>query len=137
MSLRKVYGGTPVSGDSQCDTCVNARIIQGYAESERIVICMGPFDQIRVPFKVMHCSMYEDRRLPDYDDLKDIAWDIRARQDGARAGFVMASDLTKNKNEAEAEPEEVPAALEEKLPQPRLPDAHSLKGGPTWPVSTR
>ena len=113
-----MYGGTPVSGDSQCDTCVNARIIQGYAESERIVICMGPFDQIRVPFKVMHCSMYEDRRLPDYDDLKDIAWDIRARQDGARAGFVMTSDLAKNNTAeaepTEAEPAEVSAALEEK-----------------------
>jgi hypothetical protein len=95
MSLRKVYGGTPVSGESQCDTCANARIIQVYAESERIVICIGPYDQIRVPFKVMQCSMYEDRRLPDYEKLKDIAWDIRARLDGARAGFVLASELEK------------------------------------------
>jgi hypothetical protein len=104
MVLRKVYGGTPVGNESRCDTCVNARIIQGYAESERIVICIGPFDQIRVPFKVMQCSMYEDRRLPDYETLKDIAWDVRARQNGPRAGFVMASDLNRNDSATE-EPE--------------------------------
>src|SRR5260370_908191 len=38
MSLRKVYGGTPIGTESRCDTCTHARIIQGYAESERIII---------------------------------------------------------------------------------------------------
>jgi hypothetical protein len=89
---------------------VNARIIQGYAESERIVICIGPFDQIRVPFKVMQCSMYEDRRLPDYEALKDIAWDVRARQDGARTGFVLASDLAAD-NKPGTAPGEAPAVV--------------------------
>ena len=70
MSLRKVYGGTPVGNESRCDTCANARIIQGYSESERIVICVGLFDEFRVSFKVMQCTMYEDRRLPDFDAAK-------------------------------------------------------------------
>jgi len=66
MSLRKVYGGTPIGSESRCDTCTHARIIQGYAESERIIICTGMYDPIRVPFKVMQCTDYEDRRLPDF-----------------------------------------------------------------------
>jgi hypothetical protein len=97
MSIRKVYGGTPVGSESRCDTCSNARIIQGYAESERIVICVGPFDQLRVPFKVMSCTMYDDKRLPDYEQLRQIAWDVRAKSDGAKAGFVLASELEKTK----------------------------------------
>ena len=111
MSIRKVYGGTPVGDESRCDTCSNARIIQGYAESEKIVICVGPFDQVRVPFKVMSCTMYDDKRLPDYEQLKQIAWDVRARGDGARAGFVLASELDKPRSAEEPQHKEVPAGL--------------------------
>ena len=118
MSLRKVYGGTPVGDESRCDTCSHARIIQGYAESERIVICVGPFDQVRVPFKVMSCTMYDDKRLPDYEQLRQIAWDVRAKSDGARAGFVLASELEASQvpeKEKEKEKEEVQEPAEPPL----------------------
>src|SRR6478736_1253278 len=82
MSLRKVYGGTPIGNESRCDTCTHARIIQGYAESERIVICTGMYDPIRIPFKVMQCTDYEDRRLPDFENMKEIAWQIRSKSAG-------------------------------------------------------
>jgi hypothetical protein len=88
MSLRKVYGGTPVGTESRCDTCVNARIIQGCAESERIVLCTSLIDPIRIPFKVLQCTDYEDRRLPSYHDMKEIAWQIRSKSAGHEAGFV-------------------------------------------------
>lgn len=94
-----------MGSESRCDTCSNARIIQGYAESEKIVICVGPFDQVRIPFKVMSCTMYDDKRLPDYDQLKEIAWDVRARGDGAKAGFVLASELEKQKHDEETQTE--------------------------------
>ncbi len=99
-----------MGSESRCDTCSNARIIQGYAESEKIVICVGPFDQVRVPFKVMSCTMYDDKRLPDYEQLKQIAWDVRARSDGAKAGFVLASELEKQKSAEELQQNELPAA---------------------------
>ena len=112
MSLRKVYGGTPVGNESRCDTCANARIIQGYAESDRIVICVGLFDEFRVPFKVMQCTMYEDRRLPDFDEMKEIAWQIRSKSAGNTAGFVLLSDLGESQaqDRDEEKPQEVPAA---------------------------
>jgi len=114
--LRKVYGGTPVGNESRCDTCANARIIQGYSESERIVICVGLFDEFRVSFKVMQCTMYEDRRLPDFDEMKEIAWQIRSQSAGNTAGFVLLSDLAKPQaqDQAEEQPQEVPAAASAK-----------------------
>jgi hypothetical protein len=116
MSLRKVYGGTPVGNESRCDTCANARIIQGYAESERIVICVGLFDQIRVPFRVLQCTMYEDKRLPDFDEMKEIAWQIRSKSAGSTAGFVLLSEVVKTQTEEHQEqdqPKESPAAASE------------------------
>ena len=77
-----------MGSESRCDTCAHARIIQGYAESERIVLCTSLYDPIRIPFKVMQCTDYEDRRLPSYDDMKEIAWQIRSMSAGHKAGFV-------------------------------------------------
>ena len=113
MSLRKVYGGTPIGSESRCDTCTHARIIQGYAESERIVICTGMYDPIRIPFKVMQCTDYEDRRLPDFDNMKEIAWQIRSKSAGSVAGFVTAPEETDPRDQqSDPQPEEVPAASE-------------------------
>ena len=114
MSLRKVYGGTPIGSESRCDTCTHARIIQGYAESERIVICTGMYDPIRVPFKVMQCTDYEDRRLPDFDNMKEIAWQIRTKNAGSVAGFVTLPepDPQQQEHREKTPPEEVPAAAE-------------------------
>ncbi|HXA84691.1 MAG TPA: hypothetical protein VNZ47_06425 [Candidatus Dormibacteraeota bacterium] len=114
MSLRRVYGGTPVGSESRCDTCTHARIIQGYAESEKIVYCNSLWDPIRIPFNVRQCSAYEDKRLPDIDDLKEIAWQIRSKSAGSVAGFVFARP-SEDQEEPEAEDvlEIVPAASNE------------------------
>jgi len=88
MSLRKVYGGTPVGQDSRCDSCVYARIIRGYAESEKITLCDRLLEVIRIPFRVMECSDYVDKRLPCIEDLEKMAWLLRSKSAGRRAGFV-------------------------------------------------
>ncbi|HET9366035.1 MAG TPA: hypothetical protein VFP71_13590 [Candidatus Angelobacter sp.] len=109
MSLRKVYGGTPIGNESRCTTCVNARIIEGYAESERLVFCDAMYPPTRVPFNVRQCSMYEDKRLPDFCQMQKIAWQIRTKSAGARAGFVTVLD-PESQEQPTAQPEEVPAA---------------------------
>jgi hypothetical protein len=115
MSLRKVYGGTPIGNESRCDTCTHARIIQGYAESERIIICTGMYDPIRIPFKVMQCTDYEDRRLPDFDNMKEIAWQIRSKSAGSVAGFVTVPEETGPQDQQNAAgPEEIPVTSETK-----------------------
>jgi len=93
MSLRKVYGGTPVGSESRCDTCSHARIIQGYAESERITFCDAMYDPIRIPFKVSQCSDYEDRRLPTLEAMESVAWFLRTKSAGNVAGFVSAAEM--------------------------------------------
>jgi hypothetical protein len=93
MSLRKIYGGTPVGSESRCDTCTHARIIQGYAESERITFCDAMYDPIRIPFKVSQCSDYDDKRLPSVTAMEQIAWYLRTRSAGNVAGFVSAAEM--------------------------------------------
>ncbi|HKV94945.1 MAG TPA: hypothetical protein VJW20_20535 [Candidatus Angelobacter sp.] len=113
MSLRKVYGGTPIGNESRCTTCVNARIIEGYAESERLVLCDAMYPPTRVPFNVRQCSMYEDKRLPAFEEMSKFAWEIRTKSAGARAGFVTTADADsqdKPKELSADESEEVPAA---------------------------
>lgn len=91
MSLRRVYGGTPVGNESRCETCTHARIIQGYAESEQIVFCNSLWDPIRIPFKVRQCSSYEDKRLPDIEDLEEIAWPMTSKSAGRSVGFSIVN----------------------------------------------
>ena len=70
------------------------------------------YDPIRVPFKVMQCTDYEDRRLPDFDNMKEIAWQIRTKSAGSVAGFVTAPEA--EPGEETQQPEEIPAASETK-----------------------
>ncbi|HSK42692.1 MAG TPA: hypothetical protein VLA83_02265 [Candidatus Binatia bacterium] len=56
------------------------------------------------------CSAYEDKRLPDVDDLKEIAWQIRSKNAGSVAGFVTKPEEAEADGQSEAEPEEIPAA---------------------------
>ena len=111
MDYRKVYGGTPVGSESRCDTCAHARVIQGYAESERIVLCGAVEPSMRVPFKVAECSTYEDKRLPCYWQLEKIAWDLRSKGTAHSAGFVRSTaDATQNEEQEEEQQQEAPAA---------------------------
>jgi hypothetical protein len=114
MSLRKVYGGTPVGTESRCDTCSNARIIEGYAESERLVFCDAMYPATRIPFNVRQCSMYEDRRLPAFCQMQKIAWEIRSKSAGSVAGFVTVPDPDPQNEEEIEQPEDVPAAAKTK-----------------------
>lgn len=113
MTLRKVYGGTPVGNESRCTTCINARIIEGYAESERLAFCDAMYPPTRIPFNVRQCSMYEDKRLPAYEEMQKYAWEIRTKSAGTKAGFVTVPDVDPEEQEAE-QPQEVPAAAKTK-----------------------
>lgn len=115
MDLRKVYGGTPVGQASQCDTCVYARIIRGYSESEKITLCDRIFQAVQIPFRVRECSDYVDKRLPCIEDLEDIAWQLRSKSAGKRAGFISISPPEadfdeQSETDPEAAPEEMPVA---------------------------
>ena len=103
MDLRKVYGGTPIGNDSRCDTCTHARIIQGYAESEKIVLCTSLYDPIRIPFKVSQCTDYNDKRVPSKTDMEEIAWIIRTKNVNRQVGFARERESHGEKEQDDVE----------------------------------
>jgi len=102
MNYRGVYGGTPVGTGSKCDSCIHARVIRGYAESERIVLCDWSWrEPMRITFKVRECSNYADKRLPDVEEMKEVAWMLVSKSAGKTAGFISAADFKKLEDETE------------------------------------
>jgi hypothetical protein len=91
----KVVGGTSRHGESSlCATCRYATIIKGVALKDEIVECghlTSP--QSRVPFAVVSCTGYSDRRSPSLRDMEDIAWVLRTDARKNAIGFVRARDL--------------------------------------------
>jgi hypothetical protein len=58
--------------------------------------------------------MYEDKRLPEFEEMKEIAWQISSKSAGHTAGFILLSDLAKSQaQESEEPPAGVPAATTE------------------------
>ena len=86
--------------------------MQGYAESARIVICNVTAPPFRVPFKIAECTSYEDKRLPSYFEMRQIAWEIRSKSAGHTTGFVFLSEveMAKQQDQQQEQPQEVPAA---------------------------
>jgi hypothetical protein len=105
MDYRKVYGGTPVGNESCCDTCINARIVKGYAESERITICDLAYRSLVIPFKVRECSDYVDRRLPEFDQMEKIALDLSWVKSSRPAGFRNSAECENGSPEETTENE--------------------------------
>jgi hypothetical protein len=98
---------------------VYARIIRGYSESEKITLCDRIFQAIHIPFRVRECSDYLDKRLPCVEDLEDIAWVLRSKSAGKRAGFI---GITQPEEPSEVdgssnEPQELPVADPEPAPE--------------------
>ena len=77
-----------------------------------MVFCDAMYPPTRVPFSVRQCSMYEDKRLPEFCQMEKIAWEIRTKSAGSVAGFVTV--LESGLGEETELPEEIPAASQTK-----------------------
>ena len=73
--MGKVYmkGGTPVGSASLCQTCMNAHVMVGYRESEKITMCNDVNPNIVVPFLIYECSGYYDKNRPSWDQMQKLA----------------------------------------------------------------
>ena len=89
MTAISVKNGTPVGEQSKCASCTHAHILRGFRESEEIVYCNFNFDQLLVvPFKVRECSNYTDKHRPTWEQMQDLAIEIRPPVSLAKpAGF--------------------------------------------------
>jgi hypothetical protein len=99
LNYRRVYGGSIDAKDtSLCEHCVFSLIIKGHAESEVLAICDRLWQPVRVPFRVVECSCYADKRLPDVSDMEDIAWEL-TKKSPKTTGFVRSSALANGTTE--------------------------------------
>ncbi len=91
----KIQGGTVRhDAESLCVTCRCATIVQGPSLRDRIVECNQlPEPRARIPFPVVSCSGYSDRRQPSIYDMREAAWILRTDSKHQVNGFVRAVDL--------------------------------------------
>ena len=87
-----VKNGTPVGSQSQCAKCEHAHILRGFRESEELTYCDFASDLIPVPFKVRNCSNYSDKTRPTWDQMQDLAIEIRPVSFAKPAGFSKKSE---------------------------------------------
>ncbi|HWC16482.1 MAG TPA: hypothetical protein VG498_05685 [Terriglobales bacterium] len=99
LNYKRVYGGS-VAGDEcgLCDNCIFSVVMKGQAESERLTICDWPCQSVRVPFRVVMCSCFTDKRLPSVSDMEDIALEL-TKEPTKTTGFVSSSVLANGTTE--------------------------------------
>ena len=88
MGKVNIKGGTPVGSASLCRTCSWAHIVNGYRESEMLVICTDVSPNITVPFTVRECTAYNDKNRPNWDQMEKLAIDVLPTHSGKPTGFA-------------------------------------------------
>ena len=91
--------GTPLYGDSLCESCTKAHIERGFRESEERVFCEATYYTHRVLFPVRECSGYVEKKRQTLDQMEEIAWVLTPRGSKRRAGFVPAEELRQKDGE--------------------------------------
>jgi hypothetical protein len=97
IGSRKVKHGTPIHHKpSLCLSCRNATVVQGLAESDKVIYC----SELPRYFDIMNrvvdqCSKYDDRRTPPLGEMKKIAWPIVTDKSGKQVGFMSPQDFRK------------------------------------------
>jgi hypothetical protein len=81
-----VKDGTAIGSQSRCVSCEHSHILRGYRESEEITFCYYA-TLMAVPFKVRDCSNYSDKARPNWEQMKDLAIEIRPALTLKAAGF--------------------------------------------------
>src|SRR5664279_1162863 len=81
-----VKDGTAIGTQSRCVSCEHSHILRGYRESEEVTFCYYASLMV-VPFKVRECSNYSDKTRPSWEQMEDLAIEIRPTPTLKSAGF--------------------------------------------------
>lgn len=85
----KMQGQTPRSDVDICLNCsLNFERRDDAGEVTRICMAMQPTG-VKICHKIVSCSMFSDKRIPNLYHLKDIAWEISPDKRPGRAGFTI------------------------------------------------
>jgi hypothetical protein len=104
MTVIRIRKGTPQGSESLCNSCYWAHIQRGFAESEEVVLCAFLSHARLVPFKVSHCTDYNDKRIPSKRDMEDIAWIIRTKDVNRPMGFAQKEESEVEEGDVEIVP---------------------------------
>ncbi len=91
MGSIRIKNGTPICGDSLCESCTYSMILKGYRETEELVFC-NYSTLIRVPFKIYKCNVHTDKGMPTWEQMKDMAIDVKPISSAKPAGFYYADE---------------------------------------------
>lgn len=86
--------GTPIGSQSRCETCEHSHILRGYRESEEVTFCYYATLMV-VPFKVRDCSNFSDKARPNWEQMQDLAIEIRPAPTLKSAGFCAEAESEK------------------------------------------
>ena len=84
-----VKNGTPVGSESKCDSCKFSLVVRGFRESEEVTYCDWLNQPIRMLFQVRDCSRHEHKSRPTWDQMEELALEIRPSPTLKPAGFCI------------------------------------------------
>lgn len=88
MSPVYVKNGTPVEGQSLCTSCNHSHIMRGFRESEELIYCNYVMERLLpLPFKIRECTSYADKNKPTWDQMEDLAIEIKPAVSYKPIGF--------------------------------------------------
>jgi len=89
-----IKNGTPAGSESKCDTCKFSLVVHGFRESEEATYCDWLSQPTRVLFQVRECSRHEHKSRPTWDQMEDLALEIRSSPTMKPAGFCRSEPST-------------------------------------------
>jgi len=87
MGKGYVKDGTPAGSAPLCRTCRSAHILNGFRESEMMVVCTATYPDFVVPFVVRECTGFTDKAKPDYDEMEKFAIEVAPVSFAKKVGF--------------------------------------------------
>ena len=102
-----VKNGTPIGAASLCNTCSHAHIVEGYRESEAIVLCTyASYDRaLFIPFKVKSCSNHYDKARPTWEQMEKLALPVTPKNTYKTVGFLTTVKVESDSEEDESSDE--------------------------------
>ena len=96
-----VKEGAAIGSQSRCVSCEHSHILRGYRASEEVTFCYYASLMV-VPFKVRECSNYSDKTRPSWEQMEELAIEIRATPTLKSAGFRTRPESEREVEKGEA-----------------------------------
>jgi hypothetical protein len=94
MGKLNVKNGTPVGNAHLCKRCTWGQVVNGFRDSEVLVICTNVSPNLVVPFTVLDCSEFSDKNKPTWDEMTKLAIEVNPVRVSAKTrGFQTVTKV--------------------------------------------